>query len=714
MSFLCSEDVTQRACSSQCNRPLMCGHQCPGKCSEDCSQYKCKTIVVKNLSCAGNHSCEMPCSKDPSRVPCQKHCVRNLPCGHPCPGLCSEPCESTKCRRIVENQYPCGHKDKMKCFESKTAFCQLPCRRREKCKHLCKGVCGKPCSEYPCDIVVSKMLSCGHKIKTCCSFSVANVRCPAPCGTKLPCGHQCSGKCDDCQQSGSHPCNIVVSKMLSCGHKIKTRCSFSVANVRCSAPCGTKLPCGHQCSGKCDDCHQSGSHKMCRRPCSRLLVCLHRCKAKCSEPCPPCDKECSRQCPHAKCTKRCSQLCEPCNQPCCWICPHYQCSNTCGEECDRPRCDAPCQKKLPCQHPCIGLCGENCPTLCAICDTKKLSSLLGGARSKLTETTRYLQLFNCGHILTVDEMDSWMMRALGSDVQLIRCPRCSSAISFSFRYSNLIKRTLKSNESVKREIYDLTNEAVQVTKRLLVDERNLRRSLQKMKFPKDTLAALQRQPLVGRFRGGFQLEVLDVHSIPFIFTLKSHLFIMHRVQKAQLRLQKVATNHVGSKEQLEVQEQSAIVKQSLDDISEYLMQPQLDLSTLHQVHEHTRKFSLFASILEARHEAIKYQRPLSSNGETRLKMAGDRLNLFLQGNDDALQVDWLEIIANSLRKEVGLASLPPEEPKTFENFPGFSKEVWKLCEHREVYFTRSIVRAGEDVLVESKSCTRCVHEEESD
>ena len=651
VSCVCSEDVSQIICSNQCKRTLACGHQCPGKCCDDCSKYKCQKMVVKKLNCAGNHSLKIPCKDDPNSVACQKRCNRNLDCGHPCPGLCSQPCGSMKCRRGVEKRYPCGHKEQLQCFQSKTATCKAPCRRRERCKHVCKGVCGEPCSSYPCDVPVARTLSCGHKIKMPCSFSVDDVQCPALCGVKLPCGHQCSGTCNDC--------------------------------------------------------HQRGSHEMCRHPCSRLLVCLHRCKATCSEPCPPCDRECSRRCPHRKCNKRCFQRCEPCKQPCTWSCPHYQCNNPCGEECDRPRCDAPCPKKLACRHPCIGLCGENCPTVCASCHAKKLSSMLSDRRGMQTKATRYLQLFDCGHILKVEEMDAWMLRELGKEVQLIRCPRCSLAITFSFRYGNHIKRTLKNIEDVKTGIQDLTSETAQFADELINDLTHLPRD----KFPRNVLEVLKR---LAWHPPSKTLQMAHVRNIPLIFTARNHLLIMQQAEKAQIRMKNMAKPHLNSEELLEITQLSGTVKHALENILEYLMKPQLDLRTLHQVYEHTRKFALFASILEAQREAMKRQRPLSSIGETRLKLARDGFNLFVQGNNDALQIDWLEKIVALLRIEMGLPSLPPEESIDFKNFPGFSRGVWKLCQHRQMYFTTSIVRDGKDVTVLSNRCGQCVYMEDND
>ncbi|KAL9976038.1 hypothetical protein ACROYT_G013272 [Oculina patagonica] len=364
----CSDDVSQMICLNECKQKLPCGHKCPGKCSEKCNQYNCQAMVVKHLNCPGKHSRRMPCSNDPKAVTCREPCDKKLDCGHPCPGLCGQQCGSMKCMRRVEKTFPCGHKEPLQCFQKKAATCTAPCRRpKTSCKHICKGICGQDCSKYPCDVMVGKPLSCGHKIRMPCNYSTDDVQCPAACGEKLPCGHQCSGTCDDCQQSGSH--------------------------------------------------------ELCQHPCGRLLVCSHRCKATCSEPCPPCDRKCDRRCPHGKCRKRCSQMCEPCKKPCTWSCPHYQCSNLCGEECDRPRCNAPCPKKLPCRHPCIGLCGENCPTVCAVCHPKKLSSLLADGHGKKPEPPRCLQLFDCSHIIKVEEMDKWMLREFGNDIQLMRCPK---------------------------------------------------------------------------------------------------------------------------------------------------------------------------------------------------------------------------------------------------------------------------------------------------
>ena len=639
---LCSEDVSQRVCLNPCTRSLSCGHQCPGKCYERCSQYKCQTLVVKKLPCAGNHSLKMFCKDDPNIVACRARCDRTLDCGHPCPGVCSQACGAIMCRRKVVKEYGCGHKQQVPCFESKTAICKAPCPRREGCIHKCKGFCGVPCSKYPCQVPLVKTLRCGHRVKMPCSFSVDDIQCPASCQAQLPCGHECSGTCGECKQRGSH--------------------------------------------------------EICQNPCNRVLVCSHRCQATCGRPCPPCVRKCSRRCPHGKCPKQCLQPCRQCIKPCTWICPHYQCNNPCGEECDRPRCDAPCPKKLPCRHPCIGLCGENCPTLCAICHSKKLSSMIGQGNFKATEATRYLQLLDCGHIVKVQEMDEWMLQDMAGDVNQIQCPRCSIPITFSYRYGNIVKRTLRNTENVKNQIREIGNETTRFTRELL---RKLRHP------PKGILTVAGK--LSGR-PGSTGLYNVQMHHIPFVFTLRNSLLIIHQIEKAYLILQAVEK----CQDQLQVTDHSRTIKDALEKISDYLTTPQFDLATLSQLYEHTRTFTLFSSILEAQCQVITYRGSFSSIGVSRLKSAQERFELFMQGNTEVLQNQWLEKIAASLRNEVHLPPPPTEEPKEFKNFPGYNTRVWKLCkQHGQVYLTTSFMREGEEVI-EKSGCRQCDGVDDSD
>ena len=648
VSCPCSENVSQVVCKKRCQRRLSCGHVCQGKCAEECSQYKCNKKVLKPLNCAGGHSLQMKCSDNPGDVKCKEKCNRKLGCGHRCPGLCSEKCENMRCTHRIEDKFPCGHKmENVRCFQRKTATCTAPCQRQKSsCKHRCKGVCGKDCSNYPCEEVVNKLLSCGHNIEMRCKHPIDEVQCPAECKAKLPCGHYCTGKCYECQERGSH--------------------------------------------------------EFCQHQCGRLLICLHRCNAACGEPCPPCNKKCAKSCPHGKCKRRCSQLCDSCTEPCTWSCPHYQCKNLCGEECDRPPCNAPCPKKLPCQHPCIGLCGENCPTLCAICNAKKLSSTIAAKGSAKKEAMRCLQLLDCGHIISVEEMDAWMVRKLGDHVQLLQCPRCSTSITFSYRYGNIVKRMLKNVENVKTQIEQLEIEVSDAVIRLAKD-----------------IGAIQKYDV--KHRKSFEQANLDfVRSIQwkwnpfnlqrgnrssvFKFTFKNHLMILQQVTNTEDVLANIKAHR-------EVSEPwKPAIKDAMNNIKEDLENPELDLESLSQIHEQAKKFFLFSQVLKVQDIALMHRISLSGNGVDRKMSAHIRFKKFLKGNDDILDIDWLETIVNLLRKEVKLEPLP-KEAQDFTNFPGYRTDVWKLCEKGHAFCIRRIVRRGKSILVGSDGCTLCTVKE---
>lgn len=648
VSCPCSENVSQVVCKKRCQRRLSCGHVCQGKCAEECSQYKCNKKVLKPLNCAGGHSLQMKCSDNPGDVKCKEKCNRKLGCGHRCPGLCSEKCENMRCTHRIEDKFPCGHKmENVRCFQRKTATCTAPCQRQKSsCKHRCKGVCGKDCSNYPCEEVVNKLLSCGHNIEMRCKHPIDEVQCPAECKAKLPCGHYCTGKCYECQERGSH--------------------------------------------------------EFCQHQCGRLLICLHRCNAACGEPCPPCNKKCAKSCPHGKCKRRCSQLCDSCTEPCKWRCPHYKCNNLCGEECDRPPCNAPCPKKLPCQHPCIGLCGENCPTLCAICNAKKLSSTIAAKGSAKKEAMRCLQLLDCGHIISVEEMDAWMVRKLGDHVQLLQCPRCSTSITFSYRYGNIVKRMLKNVENVKTQIEQLEIEVSDAVIRLAKD-----------------IGAIQKYDV--KHRKSFEQANLDfVRSIQwkwnpfnlqrgnrssvFKFTFKNHLMILQQVTNTEDVLANIKAHR-------EVSEPwKPAIKDAMNNIKEDLENPELDLESLSQIHEQAKKFFLFSQVLKVQDIALMHRISLSGNGVDRKMSAHIRFKKFLKGNDDILDIDWLETIVNLLRKEVKLEPLP-KEAQDFTNFPGYRTDVWKLCEKGHAFCIRRIVRRGKSILVGSDGCTLCTVKE---
>ncbi|XP_020631228.1 uncharacterized protein LOC110068189 [Orbicella faveolata] len=325
--------------------------------------------------------------------------------------------------------------------------------------------------------------------------------------------------------------------------------------------------------------------------------------------------------------------------------------------------------------------------------------MLKDGRVNKTEPTRCLELFDCGHIITVKEMDEWILRQQSSDVQLMRCPRCPRSITFSYRYGNLVKRTLRNIDIVKTQVHQL---AVDVSKSVHVlgkDLRHLKFDVEKLKFP-------QTVPRIMQFC--FPQDVrMDESTILFLFIAKNHLTILKKVQASQQVLANVHAAQGISSQQGDVEQLENITMNALENIKEYLEQPQLNLKTLCQVHEHTRKFFLFSHVLEAQIEAAKHQIFFSRTGSTRLKLACDRFAVFVKGNDRALGLEWLRGTVHLLRTELQLPPLPPEEAEDFANFPGYQKGVWKSCDQGHVYFTGWIVRGGEDIPVGSEGCSRC-------
>ena len=311
------------------------------------------------------------------------------------------------------------------------------------------------------------------------------------------------------------------------------------------------------------------------------------------------------------------------------------------------------------------------------------------------EPVRCLQLFDCGHIIKVQEMDVWMISQHSSDVQLMRCPRCSTSITFSYRYGNIIKRALKNIENVKAQVQEL---AVEVSNSLY-QLRHLKYDVNKLKFPPTVLRVVQ----------PFARNVRQMHgrNILFLFTLKNHMMILQRVQETQQVLENLHTVQVVFDPQSEVHTLSNITTNALENIKEYLEQPQLDLKILSRVHEHTMKFFLFSHVLKVQTKVAKEQIALTKRSKTRLKLARDRFAVFLQGNDEALDLQWLREIVDLLRREVHLPPLPPEETTEFANFPGYQRGVWKSCDKGHVYFAGWIVRGGEVIPVGSEGCTMC-------
>ncbi|NWR50263.1 ZNFX1 protein, partial [Regulus satrapa] len=358
------------------------------------------------------------------------------------------------CTRPCEFRLNCGHVCTRACHpydpEHKDYQCLKPCQKvlcadGHRCPRLCSEACGK------CMVKVEKTISmCGHKQMVPCHIPEWVFICLEPCQKQLNCGHTCRNSCG---QQCTVKCPEKVTATLKCGHEQEVSCWVAKMEgekvVKCKSKCSATLACGHVCSGSCHTCSGGRFHKACDSPCKRTLICSHICQEPCTAECPPCQEQCQNYCIHSKCKKKCWESCVPCAEPCEWQCKHYQCTNLCSEPCNRPRCNVPCAKMLPCGHPCVGLCGEPCPKKCLVCDREELTQIFFGFEDD--PDARFVQLEDCGHIFESQGLDHYMDKD-DDAIKLKICPLCQTPIRKNLRYGTSVKRQVEEIERVKQKI----------------------------------------------------------------------------------------------------------------------------------------------------------------------------------------------------------------------------------------------------------------------
>ena len=357
---------------------------------------------------------------------CKKPCGTRLKCGHVCPRLCHPydmEHQNHSCRKQCTKTLPCGHQCTRKCYE---------------CAEGCQG----------CKIIVPKrMPDCGHTMSLQCHVDPRKQKCIMQCSKLLGCGHLCQ---EMCSQPCTVKCMVPDTMSLSCGHSVDGRCYEK--DILCPKPCQKQLDCEHLCSSTCGGCHSGRLHVRCQHQCRRELTCGHLCSFPCTPNCPPCMQPCTNYCVHSRCPRRCYEPCDPCMEPCPWKCQHFKCTSKCGEMCNRPRCNVPCDKRLKCGHRCIGLCGEECPKLCRVCNRDEVCEIFFG--NEEDDDAQFVELKDCGHVIEVEGLDAWMQMSREGNaiaVQLKACPKCKTPIRRSLRYGNIIKDTLLDLEEIKQK-----------------------------------------------------------------------------------------------------------------------------------------------------------------------------------------------------------------------------------------------------------------------
>ncbi len=257
-------------CEKICQKPLSCGiHYCNKVCCNgDCGPCPF-SIGIKTCPCGKTEKEKIECGL--TVPPCGQTCDKVLACGvHHCTERChTGPCPQT-CRTTVEKTCLCGRMTKtILCQE--TFKCERRCTEMKSCgRHPCKRRCCDGSNCPPCEEICNRRLRCG------------NHRCPAPChpGECSPCPLSVKITCACGKTSYSTPCGrestaqpprcqLACSVPPVCRHREENfpphRCHFGpcpglVATKGkekkvppCPFPCGTALPCGHNCSVPCHD-----------------------------------------------------------------------------------------------------------------------------------------------------------------------------------------------------------------------------------------------------------------------------------------------------------------------------------------------------------------------------------------------------------------------------------------------------------------------------
>jgi len=159
-------------------------------------------------------------------------------------------------------------------------------------------------------------------------------------------------------------------------------------------------------------------------------------------------------------------------------------------------------------------------------------------------------------------MDEWMLRQQSNDVRLMRCPRCSTPITFSYRYGNLVKRTLKNVDHVKAQVHELAVAVSNSVNLLGKDLRHLKFDVKKLKFPQAVLRIMQ---------FFFPQDVrMDESTVLFLFIAKNHLTILKKAQASQQVLANVHAAQGIFSQQGDVEQLENITMNALENIKEYL------------------------------------------------------------------------------------------------------------------------------------------------
>lgn len=307
-------------CQKPCDKPLLCGHNCPRACHTGSCPPCFLTVDIK-CRC-GRSSFRSMCHQGKIEPPmCFRLCKATLNCGrHACGERCC-PGERKSIERLAT-------KRKLKSLMVANQFDDDDI----EAEHICTRVCGRTlkCSTHQCEELCHKgsCSTCREAIfeEVSCNCGRSVLYPPQPCGTKPPvCNFNCERpkRCGHPQtQHNCHPdeescpkCPFLTEKRCLCWKKVLKNQPCWLVDARCGLICGKELQCGsHSCKKQCHrpgDCEDS--NMPCQQACGKIKkLCSHPCSETCHAPfpCPeksPCQSKVTITCPcgRLKKEKRC-------------------------------------------------------------------------------------------------------------------------------------------------------------------------------------------------------------------------------------------------------------------------------------------------------------------------------------------------------------------------------------------------------------------------
>lgn len=152
-------------------------------------------------------------------------------------------------------------------------------------------------------------------------------------------------------------------------------------------------------------------------------------------------------------------------EKCEWGCEHSKCTKLCSEPCDRELCEHPAERIIQkCGHASIGVCGENEPSLCRICDKDAVEDVCLFFGKENNENARLLELDDCKHVFELEGLKQWMGSEPVStesntdddkrnNIQLKKCPKCGIIIRNTKALNTFVHANSKDIQHIKLQMF---------------------------------------------------------------------------------------------------------------------------------------------------------------------------------------------------------------------------------------------------------------------